>query len=135
MAENAPIHQQLTDGYYADMAKASALAPDYETDTVAVFCLPNETWSRRVSGVYGNALANEYVNRAHAVLSENKDGTLTVSVRAPLNNKSGADELCQSFPTGGGRKAAAGINQLPAADFDRFVAKFSEQYASDEGVS
>jgi hypothetical protein len=27
-----------------------------------------------------------------------------------LSNKSGADELCKSFETGGGRKAAAGIN-------------------------
>ncbi|OYW81954.1 MAG: hypothetical protein B7Z22_14920, partial [Hyphomonas sp. 32-62-5] len=39
-----------------------------------------------------------------------------VSVRAPLSNKAGADILCSQFATGGGRKAAAGINHLDAAE-------------------
>jgi hypothetical protein len=45
-------------------------------------------------------------------------------VRAPLNNKKGADELCREFHSGGGRKAAAGINHLPEADYDKFMAAF-----------
>jgi len=51
-----------------------------------------------------------------------------VGVRAPLNNKTGADELCRQFPSGGGRKAAAGINQLPEEQLTSFIDRFSQQY-------
>jgi hypothetical protein len=34
------------------------------------------------------------------------------------------------FPTGGGREAAAGINDLPADSLDAFVAKFAEAYSA-----
>jgi hypothetical protein len=36
------------------------------------------------------------------------------------------------FPTGGGRKAAAGINALPAAMLDEFIAAFRKQYTRTE---
>jgi len=49
-------------------------------------------------------------------------------VRAPLVTKSGADELCSQFDTGGGRKGTAGINHLPDADVGRFIARFFEIY-------
>jgi hypothetical protein len=49
-------------------------------------------------------------------------------VRAPLANKTGADEICSQFETGGGRKGAAGINHLPEADYDRFVNTFFKAY-------
>jgi len=52
------------------------------------------------------------------------DGDFRVSVRAPLANKSGADELCLAFPTGGGRKTAAGITALPAAMCNTFIDAF-----------
>jgi hypothetical protein len=51
-----------------------------------------------------------------------------VSVRAPLCNKCGADELCKRFDTGGGRKAAAGINMLPEDRIPDFVAAFFETW-------
>jgi hypothetical protein len=35
-----------------------------------------------------------------------------------------ADEYCRGFATGGGRKLAAGINHLPAADVERLAASF-----------
>ena len=69
-----------------------------------------------MSGVYGNDLANQSPDRAHAVLTD-IDGGYLVSVRAPLNNRSGADEVCRQFDTGGGRAAAAGINKLPHDDW------------------
>ena len=59
-----------------------------------------------------------------------KNSTYLVSVRAPLENKTGADELCMEFPTGGGRKAAAGINALPGDSLERFIQRFSEFYGS-----
>ena len=86
-----------------------------------MFILPDETWARRVSGVYSNDLANASPARAHAVLTERPDGTYLVSVRAPLENKQGADELCRQFPTGGGRAAAAGINALPGDQLHAFI--------------
>lgn len=128
MAGNPTIYEALRSGYYEDMAKAKGLAPDFSTDSVAVFKLPDAVWARRISGVFGNQLANSYPLRAHAILTNNVNGSYTVSVRAPLVNKMGADELCQQFPTGGGRKAAAGINSLAVADLDRFVATFTAQY-------
>jgi hypothetical protein len=52
-------------------------------------------------------------------------------VRAPLNNKAHADEICSQFETGGGRKGAAGINHLPDTELDRFISVFFEAYAHD----
>ena len=59
-----------------------------------------------------------------------RGGGYVVSVRAPLENKTGADELCRRFPTGGGRKAAAGINELPESMLDDFIKQFSDFYAA-----
>lgn len=120
--------EKLEGGYQQDMTEAQALKPVMETDSAAIFMLPNEPWARRVSGVYSNDLANASPDRAHAVLTEKANGNYLVSVRAPLNNKTGADELCRQFPSGGGRQAAAGINDLPASSLDEFRKSFSEFY-------
>jgi hypothetical protein len=53
-----------------------------------------------------------------------------VSVRAPLARKHGASKLCSQFPTGGGREAAAGINDLPADQLNQFIDKFEQTYQS-----
>jgi single-stranded DNA-specific DHH superfamily exonuclease len=120
--------EKLESGYRQDMAAAAAVQPTRQSDQTAVYVLPNETWARRVSGVYSNDLANASPTRAHAVLTERADGTYLVSVRAPLDNKRGADELCRKFPTGGGRAAAAGINALPASQLDAFIAALAASY-------
>jgi len=127
--EDADTYGRLDAGYRDDMRNAEALRPIAERAHTAVFLLPDAPWARRVSGVYSNDLANASPERAHAVVTERADGTYLVSVRAPLANKTGADELCRRFPTGGGRKAAAGINALPGDQLDAFVAAFEEQYA------
>jgi hypothetical protein len=118
----------LESGYHEDMRKAGEIKPDFDNGKVAVFRLPGEAWARRVSGVFGNDLANQFPARAHAVLSERKDGDLVVSVRAPLDNKQGADEVCRQFASGGGRAAAAGINQLPASDVSLLINKMVDFY-------
>ena len=124
------IHfNQLESGYQEDMAKAKKADTLKETAASAAFLLPNEKWARRVSGVYGNDLANQYPDRAHAVLTSGPDDTYLVSVRAPLSNKTDADTLCMEFPTGGGRKAAAGINALPAAMLDTFLDRLDSIYS------
>ena len=93
--------------------------------------LPDASWARRVSGVYSNDLTNQNPGRAHAVLTEKANGNYLVSVRAPLNNKKGAAALCMQFPTGGGREAAAGINDLPMEMLGQFIDKFEQAFPAD----
>lgn len=128
VADDKASFDKLEQGYQQDMAQAAALAPQQANDAVAIFVLPDAPWARRVSGVYSNDLANDHPDRAHAVLTIKADGGYLVSVRAPLNNKVGADEICRQFETGGGRKAAAGINDLPETELARFTQVFSDFY-------
>ena len=128
IAGDAPGFNRLEQGYKRDMAHVRDLTPELADAQTAVYVLPGEPWARRVSGVFSNDLANASPHRAHAVLTDKGDGTYLVSVRAPLEARSGADEICRQFPGGGGRKAAAGINELPATDLRRFIAVFREYY-------
>ena len=129
MADGRVHFDKLEQGYQQDMATAESLAPEFRDSAVAVFMMPDEAWARRVSGVYSNDLANSDPARAHAVLTAKANGCYLVSVRAPLDNKTGADELCMKFPTGGGRKAAAGVNDLPADMLQEFIDTFAAFYA------
>jgi len=129
IGDNDTIYQKLITGYQEDMKHAVAIKADYETRHVAVYNLPDIIWARRVSGVFANNLANKFPNRAHAIISHNRQNGYQISVRAPLNNKTGADELCLSFPTGGGRKGAAGINHINAADIPSFIQLFEKKYS------
>lgn len=130
MAAGQEHFQKLADGYKTDMGKAeSTPVQPGSTDHAALLILPDAPWARRVSGVYSNDLVNLHPDRAHAVLTEKAGGSYLVSVRAPLNRKKGADELCRSFPTGGGRAAAAGINDLPADQVGEFMRKFQQKYS------
>jgi len=128
MADNSTIYQQLLMGYADDMAQAQSIKPEYQTDAIGIYILPDKAWARRISGVFGNELANQNPARAHAILSYNAQGGYQISVRAPLTNKTGADELCSLFTTGGGRKNAAGINHLPLDELSLFTAAFAKKY-------
>ncbi len=124
----APAYQILKAGYQDDMARAVAVEAAESRASGHIFMLPAEKWARRISGVFGNQLAVESPAQAHAVLTGKPGGGYVVSVRAPLVAKSGADELCSQFDTGGGRKGAAGINHLPESELGRFIASFFEIY-------
>ncbi|MDD5390345.1 MAG: acetyltransferase [Gallionellaceae bacterium] len=126
--QESPQFQTLSQGYAADMARAAAVRPSEAHAAGAVFILPDAAWARRVSGVYANDLATATPHRAHALLTRSPKGHFVVSVRAPLADKRGADALCQRFATGGGRKAAAGINVLPEAQIPDFIAAFFATY-------
>lgn len=117
-------YAMLMHGYAADMSRAIAVMPTDVRSAGRIFVLPAEKWARRISGVFGNRLAVDAPAQAHAVLTAKPHGGYVVSVRAPLDAKAGADVLCSQFETGGGRMGAAGINHLPDADVDRFVAAF-----------
>ena len=126
---NSADFRKLSEGYAQDMGLAESLQPEQADAHTALFILPNEAWARRVSGVYSNDLATDNPDRAHAVLTVKDNGNYLVSVRAPMSNKQGAADLCQQFPTGGGRAGAAGINDLPATMLREFVQAFQQAYA------
>lgn len=127
VAESA-AYPVLKSGYESDMARAVNVPVAETAAGGRVFILPAEKWARRISGVFGNRLAVESPEAAHAVLTAKPEGGYVVSVRAPLANKTGADTLCSQFETGGGRKGAAGINHLPESELGRFMAAFFAIY-------
>ncbi|NRA79527.1 MAG: DHH family phosphoesterase [Pseudoalteromonas sp.] len=119
--DSESVYYVLEKAYKADMQKAADAKVLHNCDTANVILLDDAPWARRVSGVLGNDLANQAPNKAHAVLTYNNKGSYTVSVRAPLNNKQGAVDVCSQFATGGGRAAAAGINELDQQQVEQFI--------------
>jgi hypothetical protein len=125
----------LREGYSLDMARARAVVPALAEDNLGLYMLPAEPWARRASGVLANELSQASPQRAHALLTRLPEGGFVVSVRAPLALGEGADELCRRFPSGGGRKAAGGINYLPDGDYDEFVRQFRAAFSGRQRAS
>ena len=112
-----------------DLDRALATVPDHASPRACAYLLPDAAWSRRVRGAFGNRLANDHPERAHAILTPRAQGGYTVSVRAPLATRAGADALCRGFPTGGGRAAAAGINHLPRHALPEFLRRLDQAFS------
>jgi hypothetical protein len=127
---DSPDLSTLRLGFEEDMALAMEQPETAPGKNNRIYTFPNAPWARRVSGVFSNLRAREKKDGAHALIVENDDTTLRISVRAPLNNRKHADTLCLSFPTGGGRAAAAGINALPAELLDDFFNMFHTTFPS-----
>lgn len=125
---SSPELNMLKHGFNADIEKARQVLPLRETAESRIYRLPASPWCRRIAGVFNNEKAREREDLAHALLIDNGDDTIMVSVRAPLTNRIAADRLCRTFPTGGGRPAAAGINKLPANLLDKFITAFNEVF-------
>ncbi|RZI45049.1 hypothetical protein EGT07_03630 [Herbaspirillum sp. HC18] len=130
----SPCYQKIVDGYWSDAACIGNLAPECKSDSGAVYVLPCEPWARRISGVLANVLIEQGPSRSYAVLTERRDGTFSVSVRSALPSLRPANALCARFPGGGGRKAAAGINALPASELDDFMRAFFEYFKAMDAV-
>ncbi len=127
--ERSKTLKTLKVGFDSDMSLALS-QPEYKTcGKNRIFRFPDNPWARRVSGVFANLKARENPEGAHALITENRDESLRISVRAPLQNKQGADKLCRTFPSGGGRAAAAGINALPPDLLNDFMTKFQQTYS------
>ncbi len=125
---NAAQLEILRDGYKEDLELAMQQLEMQGSGQNRVYFFPDTTWARRVGGVFSNLKAQERKDCAHALITENSNRTLRVSVRAPLKNRTGADTLCKQFPTGGGRSAAAGINYLPTEMLDSFLSTFQSTF-------
>lgn len=119
----SPCYAQLDQGYREDMAYADALEPYRRRDEGAVYLLPDAPWARRMSGTFANRLIAQCRDKSFVVLSERTGGGYCVSVRSAKPEACPADILCERFD-GGGRRAAAGVNALPAAHVDAFIDAF-----------
>ena len=122
------ILRTIGDSRRADLESARSTRPSADLPGAAMYLLPDAAWSRRVRGAFGNELAREYPDRAHALLTPDGHGGYTVSVRAPIARPIGADALCRQFTSGGGRAGAAGINHLPADGLDAFRLRFERAF-------
>ncbi|MEE8397058.1 MAG: acetyltransferase [bacterium] len=129
---SAPEAETLQRGLLADSIHAARHEPLLEVDTGRVYRFPNQGWARRMMGVFANQAANEFPALATGVIVDNADGTLRVSVRAPLASPTGADQLCRAFSTGGGRPNAAGIDDLPPSELPRFLKAFEQAFDEDK---
>jgi hypothetical protein len=125
----APEYQLLINGYHEDEARIGNLQPAWEAQCGAIYMLPATAWARRVTGVFANKLVSRADYRSYAVLTEKADGSYVASVRSGQPKIISANGLCEKFPSGGGRKAAAGINTLPANELDRFADAFFHHFS------
>jgi len=122
------IYARLNTARRADLEAALAVAPRWSRDGAGVYLLPDMAWSRRVNGAFANHLARTHPHRAQAVLAPCRAGGYIVSVRAPADAGRGADEFCRAFPTGGGRRDAAGIDLLPLERLKQFEERFAATF-------
>ncbi len=123
------IISTLREGFNDDMTRALSLKPLSTSSKNRVYCFPQASWARRITGTFSNLKAREKIEAAHAIIVENKDSTYQISIRAPLTDRKNADTLCRRFPTGGGRAAAAGVNNLPAPLIDKFIDEFHTTFS------
>ena len=118
------IVKQFQSIYAEDIRYAMSCNHYAESMSYQIIILPDERWSHRIRGAFANIVINKNPNRACAILSINKKGSYTVSVRVPRASKITAGQFCKNFATGGGRATAGGINNLDMNRFDEFVQLF-----------
>ena len=124
----SPIIDTLREGFNCDLEEALKQKESQVKGKNNVYFFPNAAWARRIQGIFSNLKAREEPDIAHALIVENDDLSLRVSLRAPLSDRRDADSICKLFPTGGGRAAAAGINSLPPAMLDDFLIQLNTVY-------
>ena len=110
-----------------EMARQAAVET-VGSHSAAVF-LPDEKWSRRISGTLANELARNFPSRAHAVLTRRGDGYI-VSLRSPRSATPGIDVVARKFSGGNGRERAAGIQMLPQAQVEKLFEALRDAYGT-----
>lgn len=125
-------YERLQAQYAQDMDNALAVTPVVRTGTVSMSLLPDASWARRIVGSLANRLSVADPARAHAVLVRNARGTLTVSLRTPAAVSPAADTFARRNG-GGGRRTAAGIDDLLPEDVSRFEDDFVRVFSARAG--
>ena len=118
----SPTYRRLAEGFRGDMELARRLEPSRQVPGAIIFILPDAPWARRASGTLANDLSKAHPGSAVAIISPKTSGGLLVSVRVPRDSSVSAEVFCRRFPTGGGRRTAAGINHLPVEELSNFSA-------------
>jgi hypothetical protein len=113
----------LRRGMQEDLDLARRIEPTSTWSGGEAYVLPPAAWSRRVAGTFANALATNGPSVTYAVLAPRRAGGYAVSVRIADHASLTAEQVCREFPTGGGRVRAAGINELPEQEVERFLAR------------
>jgi hypothetical protein len=113
-----------------DLENAMGVAALRRGEWGDAYVLPDATWSRRVSGEFANRLAMAAPYKAHAVITPLGGGLFGASVRSPRGGTPLAVDFCRAFPTGGGRREAAGIERIAQRDLDRFLEAFEAAWDS-----
>jgi single-stranded DNA-specific DHH superfamily exonuclease len=126
--EQSAACRRLADGFRQDMELARRLEPARRTKGAVCFTLPDAAWARRASGTLANDLARSFAGDAVAIVSPKTTGGYLVSIRVPRDSSVSAEAFCRTFPTGGGRRTAAGINHLPEEDLQKFTDAFEAQF-------
>ena len=127
-SRHSPAYAQLAARYEEDMQRARALRPARQVPGAAVVVLHDVARARRTIGMLANDLMQAQPDCAIAIIAPKAQGGYTVSVRFPGGSRVTLDEFCHGLKTDGGRKLAAGINHLPAADVDRLAAIFEARF-------
>lgn len=129
-ARRSDTYRRLRDGYQKDMELAARLEPKTKAPGAVLFVLPDEAWARRASGTLANDLAKAHAGSAVAIVSPKAQGGFLVSLRVPKESTVSAEAFARRFPTGGGRRTAAGINHLPEPELDSFASDFTREFSS-----
>ena len=126
-ARQAPEFEMLRRVYRDDIERARALPLRESNSGCVAAYMPDEAWSRRVSGAFANELSQRHAGRAVALLVHSGKG-YRVSLRAPRDAASAIDAVARKFESGGGRKGAAGIQFLPEQDVGRLLELLERTY-------
>jgi hypothetical protein len=130
----ASLIPPLAAQFDADRERFQELAPLVESGGASAYLVPDEPFARRYGATWANERVMQNPSEALAVVHARKSGGYMVSIRSPRDWRGegsqapSAAELALEFPTGGGRKLAAGIDALPADQLDRFAERFRVFY-------
>jgi hypothetical protein len=130
-ARASAAFRRLADGFRKDMELARRLEPTRQSAGAVVFVLPDAAWARRASGTLANDLAKAHATSAVAIVSPKTEGGYLVSIRVPRDSAVSAEAFCRRYPTGGGRRTAAGVNHLPGEQLDSFAAAFEAEFRAN----
>ena len=130
LEDEPAIFTTLSDGFEADWDIAQNARELDVSKAGQVLALPSGAASNRISGLFGNALVDEDPDQAFAVLTELPNGVqYRVSIRAPKERQTGSAALLAQKFGGGGRAAAAGIDDLSKSNLSQFIAEFRTAFA------
>ena len=107
-----------------DLERALALPVEYLGDEAVVAFMPEAAWSRRVAGIYANALSQRHRARNVALLVQSENG-YQVSLRAAQDGEAQMHVLARQFASGNGRARSAGIQFLAQSDVARLLTLLS----------